>query len=190
MNYKKLFETSILLITSPVKAWEMINEENPMQVQMGFVYPMLSFCGLSYLIGSLLSSGWSGPQSFQIAMISCIAVAVGLFGTFFITAYTMNQVAVKSMKAEDNFLKMQQFVGYSMVVVFVLKLLLGLLPDFGIISFLLMIYTVYIVWEGSRVVLDIPENNRLTFTSITSIMIIVMPIALEMVFKKLSTYFN
>ena len=65
------------LISSPAKAWEEISmEEDRRKVYMAFVYPMIGLCGLSVFIGSLLTNGWGGPQSFQIAMTNCCAVAV------------------------------------------------------------------------------------------------------------------
>ena len=68
------------LISSPAKAWEEISmEEDRRKVFMAFVYPMIGLCGLSVFIGSLLTNGWGGPQSFQIAMTNCCAVA-GLGG--------------------------------------------------------------------------------------------------------------
>ena len=72
------------LISSPAKAWEEISmEEDRRKVFMAFVYPMIGLCGLSVFIGSLLTNGWGGPQSFQIAMTNCCAVAVALFGGYF-----------------------------------------------------------------------------------------------------------
>ena len=56
------------LISSPAKAWEEISmEEDRRKVYIAFVYPMIGLCGLSVFIGSLLTNGWGGPQSFQIA---------------------------------------------------------------------------------------------------------------------------
>ena len=81
------------LISSPAKAWEEISmEEDRRKVYMAFVYPMIGLCGLSVFIGSLLTNGWGGPQSFQIAMTNCCAVAVALFGGYFLAAYAINEM--------------------------------------------------------------------------------------------------
>ena len=39
------------------------------------VYKRQGLCGLSVFVGSLLTNGWGGPQSCQIAMTNCCAVA-------------------------------------------------------------------------------------------------------------------
>ena len=65
------------LISSPAKAWEEISmEEDRRKVYIAFVYPMIGLCGLSVFVGSLLTNGWGGPQSFQIAMAFLVCLAI------------------------------------------------------------------------------------------------------------------
>ena len=78
MNYKALFQIAMSLISSPAKAWEEIRLEDRRAVLTVFVYPMIGLCGLSVFIGALWTNGWGGPQSFQLAMTQCCAVAVAL----------------------------------------------------------------------------------------------------------------
>ena len=86
------------LISSPAKAWEEISmEEDRRKVYMAFVYPMIGLCGLSVFIGSLLTNGWGGPQSFQIAMTNCCVVAVALFGGYFLAAYAINEMGTRML---------------------------------------------------------------------------------------------
>ena len=135
MNYKELFKISMSLISSPAKAWEEIRlEEDRRKVFGAFVYPMIGLCGLAVFIGSLLVNGWGGPQSFQIAMTQCCAVAVALFGGYFLAAYAINQLRVQMFGMSDDVPLTQQFAGYALVVTFLLKIITGLLPDFSIIG--------------------------------------------------------
>ena len=132
------------LISSPAKAWEEISmEEDRRKVFMAFVYPMIGLCGLSVFIGSLLTNGWGGPQSFQIAMTNCCAVAVALFGGYFLAAYAINEMGIKMFGMHANMPLVQQFAGYALVVPFLLQIVTGLLPDFRIIAWLLQFYIVY-----------------------------------------------
>ncbi len=48
-----------------------------------------------------MAKGWGGPQSFQYAMTQCCAVAVSLFGGYFLAAYLINGLRVR-MFAMDN----------------------------------------------------------------------------------------
>ena len=65
------------LISSPAKAWEEISmEEDRRKVYIAFVYPMIGLCGLSVFVGSLLTNGWGGPQSFQIRIAGYVFDAI------------------------------------------------------------------------------------------------------------------
>ena len=73
-----------------------------------------------------------GPQSFQIAMTNCCAVAVALFGGYFLAAYAINEMGSKNVWDACQCPLTQQFAGYAFVVPFLLQIVTGLLPDFRI----------------------------------------------------------
>ena len=185
LNYKDLFHIAILLISSPARAWEEISLEDRRKVFTTFVYPMIGLCGLSVFIGSLMKMGWDGPQSFQYAMTQCCAVAVSLFGGYFLAAYLINGLRVRMFMLDSDIPLAQQFAGYALVVVFMLRIVIGILPDFGIMALLLQFYIVYVVWEGSKKVMQIAEKDRLRFTILSSILLIACPVAIEWIFRQL-----
>ena len=191
MNYKDLFHRALLLISSPARAWEEIRlEEDRRMVFTAFVYPMIGLCGLSVFIGSLLEQGWSGPQSFQYAMTQCCAVAVSLFAGYFLAAYLIDELRVHMLDQEKDIFLSRQFAGYALVVHFVLQIIIGILPDFSVIALLLQFYIVYVVWEGADAVLHVDENKRLSFTLLTSFILLASPMFIEMVFNRLLIAFN
>ena len=190
MNYKELFHIAMQLISSPARAWEEIGLEDRRKVFTAFVYPMIGLCGLSVFIGSLVTNGWGGPQSFQYAMTQCCAVAVSLFGGYFLAAYLINGLCVRVFAMADDIPLVQQFAGYSLAVPFLLRIIIGVLPDFGIIALLLQFYIVYVVWEGSAVLMKVAEKDRLRFTILSSILLMLCPAVIEFVFNKLTVVLN
>lgn len=191
MNYKELFNIAMKLISSPAKAWEEISmEEDRRKVYMAFVYPMIGLCGLFVFIGSLLTNGWGGPQSFQIAMTNCCAVAVALFGGYFLAAYAINEMGTRMFGMYSNMPLTQQFAGYALVVPFLLQIVTGLLPDFRIIAWLLQFYIVYVVWEGVPVLMGVEEKQRLRYTLLSSVLLILCPTVIQFVFNKLTAILN
>lgn len=191
MNYKDLFKIALQLISSPARAWEEIRlEEDRRKVFIAFVYPMIGLCGLSVFIGSLITMGWGGPQSFQFAMTQCCAVAVSLFGGYFLAAYLINELRVRLLKMNSDVPLAQQFAGYALVVLFLLKIIIGILPDIRIIALLLQFYIVYVVWEGSVRVMQVEEKDRLRFTIFSSILLIVCPAVIEWIFNRLTVVLN
>ena len=179
------------LISSPAKAWEEISmEEDRRKVYIAFVYPMIGLCGLSVFIGSLLTNGWGGPQSFQIAMTNCCAVAVALFGGYFLAAYAINEMGTRMFGMHINMPLTQQFAGYALVVPFLLQIVTGLLPDFRIIAWLLQFYIVYVVWEGVPVLMGVEEKQRLKYTLLSSVLLILCPAVIQIVFNRLTAILN
>jgi len=191
LNYKELFKIALILISSPAKAWEEIClHEDTRRVFTEFVYPMIGLCGLSVFAGSLFANGWGGPQSFQIAMTQCCAVAVALFGGYFLAAYAINYLGVRLFGMDNDVLLAQQLAGYSMVVTFLINIVVGLLPDFTVIGWLLQFYLIYIVWEGVPALMLVDEKKRLKFTIIASALLIFCPTIIQVVFNKLIVILN
>ena len=191
MNYKELFHIAMQLISSPARAWEEIRlETDRRKVFMGFVYPMIGLCALSVFIGSLWAMGWDGPQSFQYAMTQCCAVAVSLFGGCFLSAYLLNVLCVRVFALPGDIYLAQQFTGYALVVIFLLKIVLGLFPDFWIIAFPLQFYTLYVVWEGCTPMMQVALKDKLRFTVFASLLFICCPGIIEWVFNKLTVALN
>lgn len=193
MNYKELFHIALLLISSPARAWEEIRlDEDRRKIFTAFVYPMIGLCGLSVFVGALFErqSGWTGPQTFQYAMTHCCAVAVALFGGYFLAAYLINLYRVQRLRMEDDLPRAQQFAGYAMTVVFLLELVLGLLPDFRIMALLLQFYLVYVVWEGVPRVMEVKESDRLSFTVVASCLLLGCPMLIRWIFDKLMYFLN
>lgn len=191
MNYKELFHIALQLISSPASAWEEIRlQEDKQKVFTSFVYPMIGLCGLSVFIGTIFSKGWSEPQSFQEAMTKCCAVAVSLFGGYYLAAYLLNEVSMRMLGREDNRLLMQQFAGYAMVVPFMLQIIIGLMPEFSIVAILLQFYIAFIIWEACETLLQIAEKERLRFTIIAMALLIGCPAIIQFIFNKLTAVLN
>ncbi|MGN0310293.1 MAG: Yip1 family protein [Bacteroides sp.] len=191
MNYKDLFHRIVLLISSPASAWEEIRlEEDRRKVFSSFVYPMIGLCGLSVFLGSLFSHGWGGPESFRYAMTQCCAIAVALFGGYFLASNLIHHYTTRMMGLQAEKSLILQLAGYSMVVIFCLRIILALMPDFQIIALLLQFYTVYIVWEGSERLMQIGEESRLKFTLVSSVALLFSPVIIEWIFDKLTYLLN
>ena len=177
MNYKDLFKRVISLISSPAKAWEEIGKEEDRRKVLGaFVYPMIGLCGLSVFIGTFIGNT-AGVAAFQIAMTRCCAIFVSLFGGYFLAAYAIDQLGKKLLGREDQYELNQQFVGYSMVVTFVLH-------------WILLFNTIFVVFEGARTLMKVNEEKLTRYTLIASVIIIVCPALIAAVFNELSVILN
>lgn len=189
MNYKELLNRTILLITAPAKAWvEIGTEDNRKKVMSEFVYPMIGLCGLSVFIGTFIGNT-AGTSAFQIAMTRCCAVFVSLFGGFFLASYLTNLLGKRILGRDDETELNQQFVGYAMVVTFVLDIVSGLF-SISILHWILQFYTVFVVYEGARSLMDVEEKDLTRYSLIASVIIMISPSLIATVFDKLSLILN
>ncbi len=185
MSYKELFNRLLLLISSPAKAWEeILVEEDRRKVLAGFVYPLIGLCGLAVFLGSVSLD--FEAFSLQTAMTKACSVVVSLFGGYFLAAYLVNLYGMKALKREQELVLCRQFVGYSMSVLFLLDIVLGLFPGFFILRWILQFYIVWIVWEGARKLMKVGEKKLLPYTLVVSAFIIVSPMMLKVLFDYLS----
>ena len=121
MDYKSLFQQIVTLLSTPGKAWSEIAERGVgRSIMPAFVYPLIGLCGLSEFIGTFIGKDFSSIM-FQIALTRCCAVAVALFGGFFLSAYLLDKLNRKWLGRKDSYDRMLVCVGYSMVVTFVLN---------------------------------------------------------------------
>ena len=114
------------------------------------------------------------------------AVFVALFGGYFLISYLTNLYGMKILKRPAQSGLCQQFIGYAMVVTFILEFITGLFPSFLILKLILQFYTIYIVWEGARSLMQIPERNLLLYAITVSLFIIISPALIRWVFMRLS----
>lgn len=177
------------LISSPAAAWAEISAEEDRRKVMGaFVYPLIGLCGLSVFIGTFIGNT-AGVSAFQIAMTRCCSTSVSLFGGFFLAAYVADQLGQKFLgRGEENELN-RQFVGYSMVVTFVLDMVGGLFSIF-ILHWILQLYTLLVVFEGARTLMKVPEKSLTRYSLFVSVAVVACPMLIKIVFDKLSMILN
>lgn len=189
MNYKELFNRVVLLISSPAKAWMEISDEGDSRKVLGeFVYPMIGLCGLSVFIGTFIGNT-AGVSAFQIAMTRCCATFVSLFGGFFLASYLTDLLGKRILNRENEIEQARLFVGYSMVVIFVLEIISGLF-SISILHWILQFYTVFVVYEGARTLMMVDTKDMTRYSLLVSLVIIVCPSLINTIFNKLSLILN
>lgn len=194
MNYKNLFKKVILLLSSPAKAWEEISlEEDKRKGLITFVYPMIGLCGMAVLAGVFIDSIGNNEvsyhQVFQAGMTRCCVVFIAYFAGFFLAAKAVNGLC-KRFHVPCDIRLAEQFVGYALVVPLVLKIIVEIVPAFKILKLIFQFYTIFVVWEGSRVLLKVNEKKRTAFSIFSTLIIILCPFIIELIFNRLTFLFN
>ena len=189
LNYKDLLSRTLFILSSPAKAWEQIaSEDDAKSVLLAFVYPLIGLCGVCEFIGTFFGKEFI-PDVFQLALTHCCAVAVALFGGFFLSSYLIEKMLQKWFATTLSKDMITVFVAYSMTVKFVLDMLSSLL-SLKLLLVILQIYTLFVVFEGTRRFLKIREDKVTLFTLVATIIILLCPSIIELVFNKLSVTIN
>lgn len=185
LNYKDLLSRTLFILSSPAKAWEQIaSEDDAKSVLPAFVYPLIGLCGVCEFIGTFFGKEFI-PDVFQLALTHCCAVAVALFGGFFLSSYLIEKMLQKWFATTLSKDMITVFVAYSMTVKFVLDMLSSLL-SLKLLLVILQIYTLFVVFEGTRRFLKIRDDKVTLFTLVATIIILLCPSIIEFVFNILS----
>lgn len=183
MNYKDIFAITWDIITNPTVAWKKIKSEKKYyDIQPSYVYPYIGLVSLATFIGILLSDDSNEVNGFlTFVMRECSITAVALLSGFFISSYSIDRF----LKGNNDINSVMMLVGYSYSAVFVLMIVSEIFPSLSFIMWILQFYTIYIVWEGSKTIVEVKEEKRLLYTLSTALLIILSPAIIEVVLKKL-----
>ena len=174
---EKLFKTVISLIFKPSEAWKALslqqNDDHESFLKEYF-YPFIGLITFSTFAGYLFArKGFD----LQLAVKESIVIILSMFGGFFLASWLVNVTGKKIFHREHNMNLCRCFVGYSSSLIYSLNIVSSLLPEFFFLL-ILVIYTVYIVWEGAISYMDIKEPEQLKFTGIATLIIILTPLAI------------
>ena len=173
--FKDIIQTIFFLIVSPRKGWKQIidKEVSHQDFINNFLFPIFGFVAITTFVGGMWLAENSG---IHWALKLSIAVVTALFGG-------LNELFPK-FGLDKKLNKAQQFAGYSSVVLYVLFFVMPLLSEFTLL-WLVVIYTIYIVYAGADEFLRIAENKRVSFTVIASLLVVLLPLIIKILLELL-----
>lgn len=190
---KAFFNQIFNILVSPGKTWDNIvyeeeqtQKENPdtelsCNVFRSYVLPLVSILTLATFIG-MYHSG------LEIAIKNCISIFISNIAAFYISVYIIKSIGNKFYDIEINENRTKLFVGYSSTPIYVIGIITNLLQ----LTFFLKIfyiYTAYIIWEGITILFKVKNNDKGGFLVFTTLVIMLMPIAIKAFFSILLTGF-
>ncbi len=180
--FKDIIQTIFFLIVSPRKGWKQIidKEVSHQDFINNFLFPIFGFVAITTFVGGMWLAENSG---IHWALKLSIAVVTALFGGFYLVSYLLNELFPK-FGLDKKLNKAQQFAGYSSVVLYVLFFVMPLLSEFTLL-WLVVIYTIYIVYAGADEFLRIAENKRVSFTVIASLLVVLLPLIIKILLELL-----
>jgi len=174
--FKEIFLRLTKLIFKPSEAWASVprGEDEHEAFLSRYIYPLFGLIALAAFLGVLCNRK---EFDFAIALKATIMSFVSAAGGFLLGAYLLNELWQGVFKRPKNMKQCMYFVGYASAVMFLRSIVLSLLPEFFFLH-VIILYTVYIIWEGAMPFMEVQEDQQLKFTIIASIVIILSPIVI------------
>jgi hypothetical protein len=174
--FKELFLRLTGLIFKPAEAWVAAprKDDEHEAFLLRYVYPIIGLIALAAFLGILFNRK---EFDFIIALKSAIMELVSSAGGFFLGAYLLNEIRRGIFKQPKDMKHCQYFVGYASAVMFLLKIVLSLLPEFFFLR-VIILYTAYIIWEGAMPFMQVQEREQLKFTICASVAIMLSPLVI------------
>ena len=117
---------------------------------------------------------YADSNRFQTGIVYALAAFIAYLSAYFTARYFTVKHIVKHHPEKNNRQNIEKLIAYSFVVVFVLKIATIVIPSLFFLQ-ILNIYTVYIVWEGCRVLFDLDEDERGKIMLIISLSVMLLP---------------
>ncbi len=177
--YKEILRRIIAIISQPRRTWHVLakRKENNEEFLASFIYPLIGLMTVVAFLGILFTRK---EFDVELALKSSIKTLVSSFGGFFLAAYILHELWQSWFNQKKDVQLWHQFVGYASSLMFALNIVLMLLPEFFFLR-IFIVYTIYIVWEGSDEYLGLDEKVRLKFVLTATAIILLMPTVIEFI---------
>jgi hypothetical protein len=166
-----LVERAKNMIVSPKTEWNAVAAEEPniQQILMGYVLPLALIPTLATIIG-WGAIGILGFTSFTYGIAMGLVQLINAFLSVLIAGFVIHALA-GSFGSTKNMGRSVQLVAYSMTPIWVFGIL-NIIPAIGWLSFLLGLYSLYLVYLGLTPLMKTPEDKKAVYM-IVSIIILV-----------------
>lgn len=179
MNLRNIFNRTWGMMMSTTSTWEEIAEEDSKENDsfVRFVLPWIAFSTFIILIFDAL---YAEVKFVETGFVHAFINVIALTGAYYFTLAVTNSFLKKNMPGVFSVVKTEKMVAYSFAVIYVLKVVAAVIPSLFFLQ-ILDVYTVYIVWEGCRVIFNIDEDDRGKIMLFISLSIIFTPMLIKRV---------
>jgi hypothetical protein len=176
--FKQLVVLLFFLITEPGKTWKQLAEKQEKKNEYfykNYLYPVLGAIALVSFVGVLFSLEKFDVQIALKIVIKQIAV---YFGGFYLASLILSEFVIFRFMETKNGLLCERFVGYASALLYAVAIVKSLFPSLFFLS-LIVIYSVYMIWEGAVYYLKIKEEDMIKFTVFSSAVILLTPLLIK-----------
>lgn len=183
---KNLFSRCIGIIASPKEEWIKIKEEDGSFFQLiaNFLFPLLILTAVASMIGSYFQMTGNGFAT-NILIISGLSPFLSILISILMSILAINPM-IRTFGGTPNVNQAAKLVVYSFVPGILVAIIFGMIPWFYILG-LFFLYSFYIFFHGTPVMLNIPQERQSNFSALSSATILIIYLMISFI---LSSFFG
>jgi hypothetical protein len=158
-----LFARAKSILTTPQTEWPVIAGESTGTAALysGYVAPLAAISPLATIVGNLLFAG-------GLSFAASIAIGVLSFVMAFVAVYILGLIASKiapSFGGKDDLAQGLKLVAYAYTAAWVAGIF-SLIPALALLSLIGGIYSLYLLYTGSSVMMGVPQERSVGYTAV------------------------
>lgn len=156
------------IVVQPAKEWKTIGEDkNDYNFHVKqFALPLIIALSAASLINlGLLQKGFSVKDAFLFAIIDFASYFLGMYFSSLIISYI-----APTFQAVNDKTTAFKFIIYASTPMYLASLVTNLVPSLFFLN-IFYLYTIYLLWLGSDLLLKTPEKNKLGFVIVTMLIL-------------------
>ena len=162
------------LIVAADSTWDSIASEQASvtTIRKNYIYPWI-LCGV--ILSFIFNGIYAPARPIEAALVHAIITLLSLTGGYYISNLVCFAYLNKYKPDLASKNKCETIVGYSYTIIILIEILITIMPSLFFLR-ILSLFVAYSVWEGSRAIWQLNEEERGSVVLIFSIIIIFMPI--------------
>lgn len=159
------------LMMSTSQTWEGIVNDKEERPFKSYFTPLMLICVATVLIFKII---YADSKHIQNGFVFAVVAVIAYTGSYYFTRYFTTSYLKKNHPEKNNLQVVEKMVAYSFSVIFPIKLITTIIPSLFFLQ-ILNVYTVYIVWEGCRIIFDMDEDERGKIMLIVGLSVMFLP---------------
>ncbi|MDR1119595.1 MAG: YIP1 family protein [Dysgonamonadaceae bacterium] len=167
--FRKIFQRIYFIIIQPAKEWRKLGEEEIAHERFlaVYFYPLLGILTLAAFVGNILST-----KTIELALKISIQEVVAFFSGFYLSVFLLKEIINRKFTAA-NIKRTSCFIVYASSLIYMIAIVVSLFGEQFQVIYLLLPYTVYIIWEGARAYMGIREEQQISFSIVSSLIVLI-----------------
>lgn len=169
MDYKFFLQSLRYIILNPVRAWDIISEENrtTRDVRNSFLFPLLLLVSVCVFTGSMVFTNSTMPPVYSV--FEAIKFLILDFFVIFASAAILGEIT-KPLDLGRSFSLSFRLIVYSITPLLICQMITQLFESLVFVN-ILSLFGLYIFWTGTDKMLNPPQHKKM-FLLVTTFIVV------------------